>query len=401
MRIAIAGHNGRQIGGTETYVAALIPELMRRGPEVAAWFETARGPGRPLVSSASATAVWTAGADPGAAVRELAGWKPDVLFIHGLQSLSTERAMLEIAPAVAFAHSYYGTCISGTKSHSFPVATPCDRRFGAPCMAQFYPRRCGGLNPVTMLRQFRLQDGRLRTLASYARILVASRHMAHEYERHGLGAKVRVVGLPAPPCGASAIAHAAEDCWRLLYLGRLETTKGTPLLLDSVALAAAALQKPVVLEIAGDGSLRARLEAQAARLRSIHRNLTIRFHGQLAAEDRDRLIRASHLLLVPSSWPEPFGLVGLEAAAAGVPAVAFDVGGIRDWLVDGRTGVLVDPAPHAARRSFADAVTRCLADPDALRTMGNRAREHAATFALDRHVERVLAELSGVAAARA
>ncbi len=398
MRIAVIGHNARHMGGTETYVGTIVPALMRTGHDVAAWFETEVGPGRPVVSSGVATAVWTSEANAAGGVRELERWKPDVLFVHGLQSLSTERSMLEIAPAIAFAHSYYGTCISGTKCRSFPNPSPCDRRFGAACLLQFYPRRCGGLSPITMLGDFRLQQGRLRALASYARILVASRHMAHEYERHGLGGKVRVVGLPAPPVRSTGPGREPDACWRLLYLGRLETTKGVPLLLESVALAANATEKRVVLEIAGDGSLRARLEGAAARAMSVHRNLTIRFHGQLAADDRDRLISTSHLLLVPSAWPEPFGLVGLEAAAAGLPVLAFDVGGIRDWLIDGRTGILVQGPPHSARR-FADAVISCLADPVQLRTMGTLAREHAREFALERHVQRITSELAEVVSA--
>ena len=50
------------------------------------------------------------------------------------------------------------------------------------------------------------------------------------------------------------------------------------------------------------------------------------------------------LVAVPSLWPEPFGLVGLDAAALGRPAIAFDVGGIGEWLTDGVNGKLVEPA---------------------------------------------------------
>ncbi len=399
MRVAVVSHNERRVGGAETYVRAIVPALERAGFTVATWFEGAQGTGDPVLPAGSARPSWTADADTTAALRALSAWRPDLLFVHGLQSLAAERAIVAIAPAVAFVHSYYGTCISGSKCHTFPNATPCDRTFGLACLAYFYPRRCGGMNPATMVDQFRVQRGRLGLLGSYARILVASHHMAREYERHGLGDKVRVVGLPAPPAGARPEVWWPAAPWRLLYMGRLETTKGVPLLLESVAVVARVVQGPVVLDIAGEGSLRGRLEIEAGRLMAVHRNLTVHLHGHLGPADCETLIAASHVLLVPSCWPEPFGLVGLEAASRGVPAIAFDVGGIRDWLVDGRTGVLVGGTPPDPRR-FADAVIDCLSDPAALRAMGNRALEHSREFALDRHVERVTAVFADAAAAR-
>ena len=394
MRVAVVAHNARRVGGAEAYVGTIVPALERAGFELATWFERADGPGEPVFPAGAPRPSWTAGPAVADALGALAAWRPDLLFVHGLQSIEAERSIVAIAPAVAFAHSYYGTCITGSKSHAFPRPAPCSRTFGPACLARFYPRRCGGLSPLTMAAQFRLQRGRLAPLDSYARIAVASRHMAREYERHGLAAKVRVIGLPAPPSADSREARSSDAESRLLYLGRLERTKGVPLLLESVAMAARAMDRTLFLDIAGEGSQRAQLERRAARLAAARRNLTIRFHGHLAAADCERLIGASDVLLVPSCWPEPFGLVGLEAASRGVPAIAFDVGGIRDWLVDGRTGVLVAGVPDA--RGFAQAIVRCLADPAALQKMGQRARDHSRQFALERHLERITAVFAEV-----
>ena len=70
--------------------------------------------------------------------------------------------------------------------------------------------------------------------------------------------------------------------------------------------------------------------------------------GSRAASNRDAvraLLASAGLLVVPSLWPEPFGLVGFEAAAHGVPVAGFRVGGIPEWLIDGVTGHLADPLP--------------------------------------------------------
>ncbi len=96
-----------------------------------------------------------------------------------------------------FAHDYYGTCISGAKTFKNPTITPCSRTFGLPCRIQDFPRRCGGLSPVTMLREFRRQADRLELLQRY-RAIVTSTRMRDEYLRHGF-AESRVIKLQYSP----------------------------------------------------------------------------------------------------------------------------------------------------------------------------------------------------------
>ena len=205
-RIAIVSHSRARVGGVETYLASIVPALRRAGHEVGCWFETAGEGADPVIAPADGVVSWVASADPDRGLAGLAAWKPDVVYGHGVVSGAYERATMRLAPAVFFAHSYYGTCVSGTKSFRFPVLRTCDRTFGPGCLAEYYPRRCGGWSPVTMARQYQLQRDRLDLLSGYARILVASQHMADEYGRHGLAGSVRVVPLPvdAPPGGAPA-----------------------------------------------------------------------------------------------------------------------------------------------------------------------------------------------------
>ena len=125
----------------------------------------------------------------------------------GCSIREVERRTLDIAPAVFFAHNYYGTCISGAKTFKNPVVTPCDRRFGWQCLAQYYPRRCGGWNPVTMVRLFRQQRDRLELLSRYGAIVTHSAHMQNEYINHGLTAS-RVFNVKY----GSDLEHAEEPC---------------------------------------------------------------------------------------------------------------------------------------------------------------------------------------------
>jgi glycosyltransferase involved in cell wall biosynthesis len=91
-------------------------------------------------------------------------------------------------------------------------------------------------------------------------------------------------------------------------------------------------------------------------------------------------LRRSLFAVVPSLWPEPFGLVALEAAAAGKAVIASDIGGLMDIVVDGQTGLLVAPNNGPALRQ---AINR-LVDEDAIRAgMGRAAAERAVLFGPD------------------
>lgn len=397
MRIAVAAHTRGRVGGVETYLATVIPALARAGHDVSCWFETDGAASEPILRADEGVTSWTADAGEATALNGLRAWRPDLVFAHGVADVAHERALLDVAPAVLFAHSYYGTCISGSKLRQWPATQTCTRRFGPACLLQYHARRCGGWSPVSMTRQYRLQQSRFDLLGAYARVVVASRHMAGEYARHGLDAHVRVVPYPVETPAAPAAAPAPHDGWQLLYLGRLEPSKGAHVALDSAAQVAAAVSRPVRLQLSGEGSMRADLEARASAAMSSCRNLQVVFTGWLDERLTISALDATDLLLVPSCWPEPFGLVGVEAGLRGVPAVAFAVGGIPEWLTDGVTGRLVPADPPDASR-FAEAITACLTDEQQLRRMGERARDAAGRFRLTAHLtglEAVFAEVCG------
>ncbi len=96
-------------------------------------------------------------------------------------------------------------------------------------------------------------------------------------------------------------------------------------------------------------------------------------------------LRRSLFTVAPSVWPEPFGLVALEAAAAGKPIVASDIGGLRDIVVDGGTGLLI---PIEDRRALCDALRRMSTDAELRTRLGEAAQARAARFRADAIVPR-------------
>ena len=118
------------------------------------------------------------------------------------------------------------------------------------------------------------------------------------------------------------------------------------------------------------------------------------FAGWVGPARRAELMRQADLLAVPSVWPEPFGLVGVEAGCVGLPSAAFDVGGVRDWLQPGESGELAPGDPPTAD-GLADAIVRALADPARLNRLRVGAWEVARTFRPDRHVDELERILGG------
>ena len=182
------------------------------------------------------------------------------------------------------------------------------------------------------------------------------------YVRHGVS-RERVVSAPLfPTIETPDRPRETPREPTVLFAGRMTELKGPRVLIDAVATAGRHLGRPIKLVMAGEGPDRAGL-IDAARAQAVRAS----FPGWVTGEERTALLRGASLVAIPSQWPEPFGLVGLEAATHGVPAVAFDVGGISEWLQDGVNGRLV------RERGSADAMGRALAsvlgDPTVMRTL--------------------------------
>lgn len=120
------------------------------------------------------------------------------------------------------------------------------------------------------------------------------------------------------------------------FIGRLDAIKRVPKLLRALKSLGQTFATPVHLHIYGEGAERAHIESEIARLHMTHH---VTMHGAVE-RPHDALTKIG--LLVLPSLAEGFGLVLIEAMAAGVPVVATDVPGIRDVVRDEETGLLVD-----------------------------------------------------------
>ncbi len=367
MRILIATWSSRRAGGVETYLGRVIPALRARGHEIGFCYEVDEPADRLPIPLPADAAVFPIGRDLEGGLAAIRAWQPDVNYVHGLLEPEREARVLDLAPSVFFAHSYYGTCISGDKTHKFPVIEPCERRFGAACLALYFPRRCGGLSPLEMARSYGRQRHRLQLLHRYAAVLTNSEHMCREFTRHSVaGGRVHHLShaatqsseAPAAPLRFSPSVRRSGP-WRLMFVGRMDRLKGGGTFIDALPRVAAATDRAVHVTFAGDGPARRRWERQARRAMQKSRRLAIEFPGWVQQEALAERLDSTDVVVVPSLWPEPFGLVGPEANRRGVPVVAFATGGIPEWLSEGINGCLA-PADPPTAAGLAEALIRCL-----------------------------------------
>ena len=379
MRIAIATHTLARVGGVERYVEQSTRGLIEAGHEVCVFSEDppARTTDRVRVPA------WTpaVGQRSLSLAQALRTYAADVVIGHGLRDQAVEQSLAAMHPSVFFAHAYHGTCISGAKAYSFPAVRPCERTFGSGCLLRYYPRRCGGISPVTMLRQYRRQQNLLASVQQHDWLFAISDHIGDEYARHGVPtSRIRVLPPPVPP--AACCSGETADPNHIVYLGRLESLKGPAVAVGAVAAAALAMSRPLRLTIAGDGTGRRDVQRAVANVPAGVLG-DVRLAGHLNPDACAALLASAGLLVVPSLWPEPFGLVGFEAAAQGVPVAAFRVGGIPEWLIDGVSGHLAElqPDPVAGMR---DAIVLALTDPQHHASLRHGARvAHEAAAARD------------------
>ncbi len=394
MRILIANEALRGAGGVETYLAALVPALQAAGHTVGVLHDnpaSEEGPQRIAPEGTWRASVQDEGlAATIARVREFA---PDVCFSHNMRALEIDARLLEEWPVVKMMHGHFGDCVSGQKAFSFPHVVACPRTFGPGCLAYYMPRRCGRANPFVMVEQYGWGLRQRALLPRYRAIVTASRYMRDEYVRAGVPSRsVHPISLFAPSLdGTSGVSLDGPRSIDVVFLGRLTPLKGPDVLVEAAAHASTRLARRVSVVLAGAGPQRERLETLAASS-----GIDARFAGWLAPRERDDLLRRASLIAVPSRWAEPFGLVGLEAGIFGTPAVAFDVGGISDWLTDGENGRLVAPGLSAA--GLGAAIADILANHDLWRRLSAGARDAAARFSIDHHLRRLMPVLEHAAA---
>lgn len=404
MKIVHVVRYGSVKGGAETYVAALSSALRDLGHEVSLVYAMDPDVSRPEVVAGAHVPSMLDPSDDGSALRTaLRRLQPDVIHSHIPDRPTVNEMCREVAGTLLAVHDHVLDCPVGTR-YLAGWRQQCTVDAGLRCLGFNLVAHCGSLRANITLKPYRRWRRSLGAVRQTpVPIQVFSEHMAARLTPM-IGRDPYVTPYPTPPAiaterpsvkevsdlllapevslGGAARASVERETRPVVFAsGRLNREKGFRQLIEAMPF----VEEGCHLVIAGEGHDRPKLEKLAASTIGGHR---ITFTGWLDHQERSRWLERATLVAVPSMWPEPFGIVGLEAMAAGKPVVAFDSGGIPTWLEDGVTGILV---AHADLRGLAAAITRLLQDRAWAETLG-LAGQQAATgrFALRDHAARML-----------
>jgi glycosyltransferase involved in cell wall biosynthesis len=273
--------------------------------------------------------------------------RPDVVHVHStfpLLSPSVVAACADTAtPAVATLHNYSLICGTGTMLREGAPCTRCVPTRGAAATVHGCYR---GSRLASLPVSVGLAVNRRRWLDGIARFFCLSSAQLQILVDHGipperLALKPNVV--PEPP------VRWAGEGEHVLYVGRLTEEKGVRLLVAAWDRLGRDGGVGLPLVVAGSGPLLDELRGWAAG------RADVRVLGLQTRERCAELMARAATVVVPSVWPEVFGLVAVEAMAAGVPVVASEHGSFVEIVDDGVTGLLHRPGDAG---SLADAISR-------------------------------------------
>jgi glycosyltransferase involved in cell wall biosynthesis len=308
--------------------------------------------------------------------RVLEDWGPDLIVVNDVVDPDLLGQVAASGRGVVMLQDHRSFCPGAGKVTR--DGQSCQRPMGATCADCFE-------DPAYGERLIALTERRFAALAGMRHVVVLSRYMRAQLGALGFDlGKVSVIPpfvdtLEESGPGTPTSRQGAQAKQRHVIAGRLAEHKG----IRQALAVARDLGDDAELVVAGNGPLEelVRGEADATPER-------LRFVGWLDRPGMTELLEGAFSLWLPSTWAEPFGIIGLEALSLGVPVIASDVGGVRDWLRPELDGLLVTPGDRGA---LSAAVGRLMADPDWAKRLGAQGQERVRhDFSPGAHRERWL-----------
>jgi len=304
-----------------------------------------------------------------------------VYHLHGWAQILSPAVFAALKPVadrlVLSAHDFFLVCPNGAYAF-LKSGAPCPLKpMSVACVASNCDRR----SYVHKLWRVARQAVR-HAVFDFGRhtppVLAIHESMRSYLVRGGISdASIKALPNPVRPFLTERVT--AETNREFIFIGRLEDGKGPDL------ACAAAEQAGARLRIIGDGPMRAELEA---------RYPDVVFSGRRTFPEIGPLAAQARALLMPSRYPEPYGLVAAEALWSGIPVVAADTAFLSEDIVAAHAGLAVAPRDTTA---FAAALTTLMNDDDLVRDMSHNAfgRTGEIGLSLDGWINGLLAAYDG------
>lgn len=321
--------------------------------------------------------------------------KPNLIFINSIFDANLLDELIGELPTVRWVHDERVYCLDQSKLLPGASRDLCNKKFGIGCARCRYENIFMGrfsLNPRDLphyfqsIRQYLDRKKSLRALRGVDCFMTHSKYTKRMLEEHGFDSnRIFCQSLPLTKGVQSISAGRIENPKRfVMTAGRLSWHKGIHLVVEALPK----VEREVSLVICGSGPLEEDLRQRVESLGIEHR---VHFTGWLDSKETGRYFASAELVCVPSMWPEPFGMIGPEAMSYSKPLVAFDVGGISEWLIDGENGVM---ARRGDVDSLANSMNMILRDESRARRMGERGKriyeERFSSAGLGSSMERII-----------
>lgn len=293
--------------------------------------------------------------------------KIDFVFIHKITDLGLLEKLKQSYPTILLVHDHDYYCFRRHKY--FPVTRiNCNRPFNF-----IYCSICSGLieksdgifpiKPINSLARARM----LKSIRGIDRFIVLSQYMKNNLIMNGFPTEKISKIYPFIKRGEKR-SYEVHNPARILYVGQIIRGKGVDLLLEACKM----LRNSFTLNILGKGNDSEHIKARIEELGLEDRITMVGF-----TYDVDRYYREADLVVVPSRWQEPFGLIGTEAFNQCKPVVGFDVGGITEWLHNGENGVAAAEGDVAGLAAGIDYLIEHPEEAEAMGLAGYRLLEKA------------------------
>jgi glycosyltransferase involved in cell wall biosynthesis len=359
MRILLAHTFYKQPGGEDRVFEAESALLREHGHEVTHYrAHNAELDGAPV--AAAMKTMWNRGAHSQLA-QQLRRDRPDLVHFHNTFPLMSPAVFYAArsagVPVVATLHNYRLLCPAATFLRAGRVCEDCAHGlpWRAAAHACYRSSRAASAVTALMLGTHRLLGTWTRAVDLY---IALSEFARRKFVEGGLPAE-RVVVKPNFVAADPGPAEKREDF--ALFAGRLSAEKGIATLLEAWRC----LEIPMRLKIAGDGPM------SHAVIQASRSDPRIEWLGPLPADGVTKWMKRAYILVLPSVWYEGLPLTLVEAFAAGLPAIASDIGSLAELVSPGKTGLRFQPGDAA---DLASRVTWCWNHRGPVGEMGRNAR---------------------------
>jgi glycosyltransferase involved in cell wall biosynthesis len=304
--------------------------------------------------------------------------KPNVMYVHKFDHIDRVFKAAKGTRIVRMFHDHDLYCPRRHKYY-FHNHKICTRKAGLFCYADlaFLEKGAGGLHFTSVSKKLK----ELRSNRKLNTCIAGSSYTKQELIRNGF--KPDTIKILAPAVAPSALPLVPYPLKKtLLYVGQLIRGKGVDTLLHAYSLLQKKIPEELSLHIVGTGNDASKLKALACEL-NVEKNT--HFHGWVKHDEITGFYDKASLVVVPSRWPEPFGMIGLAAMQRKRPVAATDAGGISDWLADGVTGYL---SPPDNPEKLAEKIELLLLDVEKSKFFGeNGYKRVTELFSYDRNIQ--------------